>query len=224
VREEELAEAMEAESTEKPKEKRGREKYMDQLLLPEPLVDIPSDLEVNWYAVPVPHGTRCLVISSRGGTISRRQNGSILDRFTSDLPSGSNKSRGDYCILDCIFHESSSTYFVLDILCWKGYSLYNCSTDFRFYWKITKLEETTVSVQSPRNPYKFVPLHFHACDAHGLRAALEGDPQCAQVIFYSKETDYTLGFTPLVFALDAHSEEGEKLKQRMLSGEIDAMQ
>lgn len=31
---------------------------MDQLMLPEPLVDIPSDLAENWYAVPCPAGMK----------------------------------------------------------------------------------------------------------------------------------------------------------------------
>ncbi len=61
---------------------------MDQLLLPEKLQEIPQDLEQAWFAVSVPVGTRCLVISSRGQTVSRRKNGTILHSFQSGLPCG----------------------------------------------------------------------------------------------------------------------------------------
>ena len=30
-----------------------------------------------------------------------------------------NRGRGNYCILDCIFNFDTSTYYVLDLLCWK---------------------------------------------------------------------------------------------------------
>jgi snurportin-1 len=214
----------------KPK-KNGREKYLDQLMLPEPLVDVPGDLKEKWFAVPVPAGTRCLVISARNTTTSRLGNGTVLNKFASALPSGYPSARGkvnDYCILDCIFHESSSTYFVLDIMCWKTYSLYNCATDFRFYWKSTKLDETTAAETGPNNPYKFIPLPYFPCDAAGLRSALlpnpEGQFEKQSVVFYNMETDYTLGLSPLMCSLELTTEEGRKMSQQLLSGDFDAMQ
>ena len=32
--------------------------------------------------------------------------------------------------------------FPADLLCWKGYGLYDCSSEFRLYWVSSKLEET----------------------------------------------------------------------------------
>lgn len=57
-----------------------------------------------------------------GHTIARIPSGSILKKFPSALPSGSHKtniSTESYCILDCIFHEHDSTFYVLDVMCWK---------------------------------------------------------------------------------------------------------
>jgi len=61
----------------------------------------------------------------------------------------------------------------------------------------------------------------------GLRAALRVDDVAFpkdDVIFYNKETDYTLGLTPLVCLLHLKSEDGEKIRQKLLSGEVDAME
>ena len=37
------------------------------------------------------------------------------------------------------------TYWILGVMCWKGYSLYDCDASFRAYWldtKISELEQT----------------------------------------------------------------------------------
>jgi hypothetical protein len=34
-------------------------------------------------------------------------------------------------ILDCIFNKALSTYFVLDMMCWKANPLYDTDTEFR---------------------------------------------------------------------------------------------
>ena len=62
-------------------------------MLAEPLVDIPGDLREGWFAVPVPAGRRCLVISSKNSTVARLRNGAVLNKFVSALPSGSPGSR-----------------------------------------------------------------------------------------------------------------------------------
>ena len=80
----------------------------------------------------------------QGSTVSRMRNGRILHRFSSWLPGGSRRTLSgtdNYCILDCIFHEPNGTYFIMDVMCWKGYSLYDCSTEFRLYWINSKLQE-----------------------------------------------------------------------------------
>jgi snurportin-1 len=104
------------------KEHAKKSRYQDHLMIAEPLLDIPSDLATNWFCVPIPRGTRCLVVAASGITTSRSVDGKILNRFPSRLPSGSKYtlSASQFCILDCIFCEEESTYYCLDMLCWKG--------------------------------------------------------------------------------------------------------
>lgn len=32
----------------------------------------------------------------------------------------------DYTILDCIYSEVDRTYYILDIMCWRGHPVYDC--------------------------------------------------------------------------------------------------
>lgn len=32
----------------------------------------------------------------------------------------------DYTILDCIYSEVKQTYYVLDVMCWRGHPFYDC--------------------------------------------------------------------------------------------------
>lgn len=146
--------------------KRRRERFCRQLMVPEWMVDIPRDLNGSgsalgegWYVLPRPEGKRCLVVASGGRTIARIQSGSVLRKFPSSLPGGSHKTnRGNdaYCILDCIFQEQNATFYVLDVMCWKSYLLYNCTTEFRWYWARDKLAEGATDVVAPANPYRFL--------------------------------------------------------------------
>ena len=120
-------------------EEKIRARYRDTFMLPEEMArdELPLDLAESWVCVPVPlGGKRCLVISAKGQTTSRMRNGAVLHRFSSGLPSGNTakfsiNNPNHYCILDCVFHESSLTYYVLDIQCWRGNLYYDCDTSFR---------------------------------------------------------------------------------------------
>ncbi|EGF79077.1 hypothetical protein BATDEDRAFT_26274 [Batrachochytrium dendrobatidis JAM81] len=59
------------------------------VMLPEPLMEIPLDFTSGWLAMVFPQGERCLIISSRGKTISRRAHGQKIESFLSCLPGGS---------------------------------------------------------------------------------------------------------------------------------------
>jgi len=58
-----------------------------------------------------------------------------MNVFESVLPAGANSYKGnkttDYCILDCIYDQTKFTYYVLDLMCWKGHPIYDCDTEFR---------------------------------------------------------------------------------------------
>lgn len=68
------------------------------------------------------------------------------------------REKDSHCILDCVYHPYNDTYYVLDLMSWKGYNLYDSSSEFRMFWIHSKLCETTVSAVSKFNKYKFAPL------------------------------------------------------------------
>ncbi|KAF9918763.1 hypothetical protein BX616_005955 [Lobosporangium transversale] len=128
------------------KKKRERNPFKDQLMIPETMSDIPVDLDTNYYIVPLPVGHRCFVISADGKTTARLPSGQLLaSPFESCLPAGSNQYRGnrrsDYCILDCVYSPITRTFWTFDIMCWRGHPVYDCETEFRFWWLRGKLAE-----------------------------------------------------------------------------------
>lgn len=103
----------------------------------------------------------------QGNTVSRLRNGRVLHRFQSWLPGGSRLTLcgGDgYCILDCIFHEQTATYFLLDLMCWRGHALYGCNAEFRLFWRDSKLrEEGCGNAAASAWQFKFEPVPVHKC-------------------------------------------------------------
>ncbi|EDO34636.1 predicted protein [Nematostella vectensis] len=62
--------------------------------------------------------------------------------------------RKEYSILDCIFCEITSTFYILDIMCWRGHPVFDTETEFRFYWLKTKLQELSALGQATAsNPF-----------------------------------------------------------------------
>ena len=153
-----------------------RTEHAKRIMIHEWVVDVPCDLGgSNWYVIPRPEGKRCLVVAANGKTTSRLRNGSVLHRFQSSLPNGSRETRCNrdaVCVLDCIYHAPAKTYFVLDMMCWKGHLLYDCAAEFRLFWLHTKLrEETNVHEVSKSNKFSFQAVPIVDCDMKGLRAA-----------------------------------------------------
>ncbi|KAL3362538.1 hypothetical protein AABB24_015105 [Solanum stoloniferum] len=178
--------------------------FAKQLMLPEWMIDVPDKLNTDWYVFDRPAGKRCFVVSSNGTTISRLRNGVLLHRFPSALPNGArtnnSKAAQSYCILDCIFHESDETYYVIDGVCWAGISLYECTAEFRFFWLNSKLAETgACDVPSTYHKYKFSALPVYNCDKEGLQTAYAGQVPYVKdgLLFYNKHAQYQTGNTPL---------------------------
>ncbi|XP_059276444.1 uncharacterized protein LOC132030724 isoform X2 [Lycium ferocissimum] len=178
--------------------------FAKQLMLPEWMIDVPHNLNTDWYVFARPAGKRCFVVSSNGTTISRLRNGILLHRFPSALPNGArtnnSKSAQSYCILDCIFHESDETYYVIDGVCWAGISLYECTAEFRFFWLNSKLAETgACDAPSTYHRYRFSTLPVHNCDKEGLQTAYAGQVPYVKdgILFYNKHAQYQTGNTPL---------------------------
>ncbi|KAF9140771.1 hypothetical protein BGX30_006012 [Mortierella sp. GBA39] len=125
---------------------KDRNPFRDQMMMPETMTDIPTDLDTSYYIVPLPIGHRCFVISADGKTTARLPSGQLLvAAFESCLPAGSNQYRGnrrsDYCILDCVYSSVTRTFWTIDIMCWRGHPVYECETEFRFWWLRGKLAE-----------------------------------------------------------------------------------
>ncbi|KAG1952421.1 snurportin-1 [Pimephales promelas] len=178
--------------------------YANQLMLSEWLVDIPADLSSDWLMVVCPVGKRSLVVASKGSTASYTKSGYCVNRFPSLIPGGNrhNSALGkDYTILDCIYSDVDRTYYILDVMCWRGHPVYDCSTEFRFYWLQSKMEEAKdLSEISKINPFRFVSLNNISCSTESIQKALahEYNFTVDGLLFYHKETHYTPGSTPLV--------------------------
>ena len=190
---------------------RSKTPYKNQLMLSEWLVEIPTDFQENWYMVVCPVAKRCLVLSANGSTTVYSRSGHHMKQFPSHLPGGSRKlspGKKDYCILDCLFEETSSTFYVLDIMCWRGHPVYDSDTEFRFYWLNAKMTENgdDLVVQTRTNPYKFIPLQHYSCSFDTLVQIFSSSWSILVdgLLFFHKKSHYFLGRSPLVLWLKPH--------------------
>uniref|UniRef100_G1Q2I2 Snurportin-1 n=1 Tax=Myotis lucifugus TaxID=59463 RepID=G1Q2I2_MYOLU len=178
--------------------------YANQLMLSEWLIEVPSDLGQEWIVVVCPVGKRALIVASRGSTSAYTKSGYCVNKFSSLLPGGNKRNSTtakDSTILDCIYSEAKQTYYILDVMCWRGHPFYDCQTDFRFYWMHSKLsEEEGLGENTKLNPFKFVGLKNFPCTPESLGKVLSMDfPfEVDGLLFYHKQTHYSPGSTPLV--------------------------
>lgn len=85
--------------------------------------------------------------------------------------------------------QDDQTYYVIDMVCWRGYSLYDCTAEFRFFWINSKLAECGASKPPSQNHrYAFSPVSVYNCDHGGLIAAYTGTVPYAKdgLLFYNK--------------------------------------
>lgn len=176
-------------------------KYKDQLMLSEWLVEVPKDFEKNWRMLICPVGRRNLVVASKGRTANYSKSGYRINTFPSNLPGGNKQSPSGYTLLDCIFCEVQKTFFVLDIMCWNKHPVYDCDTDFRFFWLQSKLEE--IAGDEAIGPYKFEGIPTCKCSKTDMELMLETglSKTTDGILFYFSKTCYLFGTTPLVLWL-----------------------
>lgn len=187
-----------------------KEDVKEQLIIPENLLEVPEDLKQSWLVVPIPSDAeRCLVVSSGSQTIKFSNAGDQLLRFSSLLPNGSSNSRGGDCFLDCFFHAQTQTFFVLDMLSWKGNSYTDCDTSFRWFFLQQKLSELRrIQVRSDSNHFVFQQAPYFDCTLAGLQAATMSPllPFVADhLLLYHKDVHYTPGPSPLVCSVPVSS-------------------
>ncbi|CEP15049.1 hypothetical protein [Parasitella parasitica] len=180
----------------------------NQIMYAETMESVPQDLLTDWVLMICPKGKRCLVTSGKGQTIARSRGGGILARFQSLLPNGSMLNRtSDFCILDCVYDAVHWTFYVLDIMCWRGHPLYDCDTSFRHFWLQTKLESNELDKPDGQNQfYKFIPIKpvltsetqavvdnpEEYLKSQGFFYDIDG------LLFYHRQAHYQGGSTPLV--------------------------
>mmetsp|Transcript_40675 Transcript_40675/g.99946 ORF Transcript_40675/g.99946 Transcript_40675/m.99946 type:complete len:430 (+) Transcript_40675:37-1326(+) len=185
------------------------DKYKGQLMMPEWMIASPDALRDRWLVCPRPEGKRCLVIASGGKTVSRLRDGRIFQTFSSHLPNGCKGGvRGrmggsDFSILDCIFVQATGAYYICDVMCWKGHSVYECTSEFRLFWLQQKLAEdapTAATHNASSNPHPIIPIPWFPADAQGLEAsycAMQTPYQRDGLHFLHREAHYELGATSL---------------------------
>ena len=176
----------------------------NQLQLSEWLIEKPDDWS-DWYLVPCPKGTRCLVVAHNGRTESFNKHGKFLKHFRSDLPGDSTNKRAT-TILDCIFISSTKEYHVLDVLAYRNQDMVNCDAEFRFFWIASKIIDEQLDVVTVSNEHTFKMIERIDCAdemAIGERLSTypiweKNLPELDGFLFYHKESSYVHGKTPLV--------------------------
>lgn len=178
--------------------------YRNLVQLSEWLTEKPDDIE-NWYMVPCPKGTRCIVVAADGHTDVYSKFGVFQRKFHSALP-GDKKNHGLITILDCVYTPDSNEYWVLDVLAYGNQDIVNCDASFRFFWLANKVLEDKLSIVSVQNEYAFRSISFVDCENDFALAEClskypiwsDDRPQLDGILFYHKESSYVHGRTPLV--------------------------
>lgn len=180
-------------------------------MLSEWLVEVPEDFSDKWLMFVCPVGKRCLVVSAKGTTTAYGRNGAYFNNFPSLLPGGCSKTyriARDCCLLDCIYYSSTRTFYVLDILSWGDHPVYDSDTEFRTYWKATKIRDNAekISRYSKINPLIFLDLPSYSCSNESITKVLsqKWPVQVDGLLFIHKEAHYWTRRTPLAAWLKPH--------------------
>ncbi len=185
--------------------------YRNQLMMSEWLEEVPEDFTDKWLMFVCPIGKRCLVVAAKGTTSAYSRTGIQINNFPSLLPGGCHRTHHvgrDCCILDCIFYETTHTYYVLDVMSWGGHPVYDSDTEFRSFWKATKIKDNAESISkfSRINPMSFIDLPGYPCTQEALAEVFtrEWPVQVDGLLFVHKEAHYWAKKTPLATWLKAN--------------------
>lgn len=185
--------------------------HRNQIMYAEYFDAIPEDLYQQWILMICPQGKRCLVTSGGGRTMARTRGGKLLMRpFESILPNGSRHYRqSDVCVLDCVYDAVHWTFYILDVMCWRGYAIYDCDTHFRHFWLQTRLNDPH-EFDPPNGDNKFFRFKtVQPAPMDQLNQVIE-DPEgylathqsvsypIDGLLFYHQQVHYQGGSTPLV--------------------------
>ncbi|GAB5355644.1 hypothetical protein AAMO2058_000223300 [Amorphochlora amoebiformis] len=118
-----------------------------ELMIPEWLVDAPPNLSQEWYVTARPEGVRCLVLSGGGQTLAFTEHNKEVVSFQSSLPGGRannplEESNHGSSVCDCVRYVDqggNTILYVIDVMAWCGYQLYNTEFEFRRFWISQKI-------------------------------------------------------------------------------------
>uniref|UniRef100_A0A914RRB7 Snurportin-1 n=1 Tax=Parascaris equorum TaxID=6256 RepID=A0A914RRB7_PAREQ len=176
------------------KGKRRRNRYADELMLSEWLVDIPETLSSDWICVPCPVGKRALVVASNGVTNAYSKSGYLLKQFSSYLPGGNRSS----CY--CIFLSEQSTFYCLDMIAWNDTIVADSDFDCRLFLLSSRITENeNFREVSKQFPYRFLCLPTCRCDKSLMEQLMrtEFTFELDGVLFYHTAALYRPGRSPL---------------------------
>ncbi|VDO40207.1 unnamed protein product [Onchocerca flexuosa] len=139
--EEEMDSTMPGKNSKKINRKRNCNRYADELMLSEWLVDIPDSLSKDWICIPCPVGRRCLVVASNGVTSAYSKSGYLITQFHSYLPGGNHPCHGSYTLLDCVFDSKSRTFYCLDMIAWNSLTVADSDFDCRLFMMNSRITE-----------------------------------------------------------------------------------
>ncbi|OAF65605.1 RNA U transporter 1 [Intoshia linei] len=188
------------------KEEKPGKRSNCKIMLAEELNEIPEDLMENWYILPVPKGYRNLLISNNNKTRAYSKYGKKIDNFDSILPGGSSLTiTQKHTAIDTIYCKEINKYYVLDAICWNSLELCNNSTDMRFFWLKSKMEEMYNQFPNlPENDRRFIYLQRYRMSNWDCSEWKKNNSDTFLLnnmdgyLIYHEKTIYEPGLTPLV--------------------------
>uniref|UniRef100_A0A1I8ER67 Nucleolar protein 6 n=1 Tax=Wuchereria bancrofti TaxID=6293 RepID=A0A1I8ER67_WUCBA len=199
--EDEEMDSMPDKNSKKMNRKRNYNRYADELMLSEWLVDIPESLSKDWICIPCPVGKRCLVVASNGVTSAYSKSGYLITQFHSYLPGGNHPCRGTYTLLDCVFDAKSSTFYCLDMIAWNSLTVADSDFDCRLFMMNSRINENENFHEiSKQIPYRFICLPYCRCEHSSMTEMMHRNFhfEIDGVLFYHASVHYLKGQSPLV--------------------------
>lgn len=91
----------------------------------------------------------------------------------------------DYTILDCIYSEVDRTYYILDVMCWRGHPVYDCPV--RLASNPPAIQECSSNCLSSK-VWATDVLFCHV--AHLIGSGFEKGGFCLQYLFSHQQTEF----------------------------------
>lgn len=95
----------------------------------------------------------------------------------------------DYTILDCIYSEVDRTYYILDVMCWRGHPVYDCPV--RMASNPPAIQECLSNCLSSKSGPQMCFFFFFFCHvAHLIGSAFEKKSSCLQFLLSHQQTEF----------------------------------